>query len=137
MKLKSLIILACVLALLCLAAWAGLKSIPFSAGYSLEAEFDEFPPNDLALEEWLSSQPGIAKVLIGQRDGEPRTLVVWITMGRNGWGPQLPDLDSKCDELGYKGRKNGFRHSEGRDSDRIRPREAVNSLRGEGARDKN
>lgn len=110
---KPLIALAVVAAVLT-AAWAGLKSIPASLGYDVEAEFSEIPPNDDALEEWLRTQPGVVRAFVGQREGEPKVLVVSFIMVRNGWGPPLPDLDAKCDELGYRGRVGRFRDSENR-----------------------
>jgi hypothetical protein len=94
------------------AVWVGLKSIPATLIYSVEAEFAEMPADDKALEEWLRTQPGVAKAIVGQREGEPRVLVVWLIMVRDGWGrPPFPDLEAKCDELGYRGRAGRFRDS--------------------------
>jgi hypothetical protein len=92
-----------------IAGWAGLKSLPASLGYVVEAEFAGFPPDDTALEEWLRAQPGVAVVFVGHRQNEPKVLVVHMIMTRDGWGrPPFPDLESKCDELGYRGRVGRF-----------------------------
>ena len=105
------------------AGWYGLKSIPYSVGYQVEAEFAAFPPDDRPLEDWLRTQPGVVYGNVGQRKGEPNILVVSVTMVRDGWGrTPYPDLSAKCDELGYRGRKAPFRGSTRRDEG-VSPRE--------------
>jgi hypothetical protein len=104
---KKLATTAIVGTVLAASAWAGLKSIPASMGCSVWAEFKSLPPDDSALESWLKSQPGVAVVLISR--GSKRVEVDFIQV-RDGWGrPPLPDLDTKCDELGYRGRVGSFR----------------------------
>lgn len=93
------------------AAWAGLKSISVSYGYHVEAEFSELPSDDSALEAWLLAQPGVVRVIIA-RDKKAQLEVVEIIFiqVRDGWGrPPFPDLEAKCDGLGYRGRVGMFR----------------------------
>ena len=125
MRSKKLLLLLgiVVLGALLVALWAGLNSIPVSRGYEVEAEFAELPPDDTTLEDWLAAQPGVARVIVGQRTGEPNVLVILLIVVRTGWDQTpFPDLNAKCDELGYKGRVGMFRDSP-KDSAGISPRE--------------
>ena len=113
MRYRWIVVTLVIVSLLLTAAWVGLKSIPASLLYEFSAEFTELPPDDTVLEQWLQTQPGVAKATVGMREGEPNKVVVLLVMVRNGWGePPLPDLDAKCDELGYKGRVDRFRPSQ-------------------------
>jgi hypothetical protein len=105
----TIIAAAVVLAALTGAAYVGLKFIPASIGYTVEAEFEEMPADDAALEAWLLTQPGVARAIVGEHTGQPNKLVVTLIMVRNTWGqPPFPNLESKCEELGYRGRKARF-----------------------------
>lgn len=118
---KKLLVTLAVVAVLLTAVWAGLKSIPVSLLYWVETEFQELPENDDALTAWLAAQPGVIHAFVGQRKGEPNTLVVSFGMARTGWGPPFPDLEAKCRELGYRGPTGLFRDSP-RNSGGISPR---------------
>jgi hypothetical protein len=84
------------------AAWAGLKTLPASIGYEVEADFRSMPKGDEALTKHLLAEPGMTRVVVGTRAGEPNTLVVIFVIVRNSWGrPPLPDIDAICRELGY------------------------------------
>ena len=108
---QALIVFAILVAVL-VGGWAWLMSLSASLGYEVEAEFTDFPPDDTALQDWLRSQPGVVTACVGQRASEPKVLVVCFLMTRNGWGyPPLPDLETKCDDLGYRGRVGRFRDS--------------------------
>src|SRR5262249_32657727 len=114
--LKGFLIVASVLCLLAAAAWVGLRFIPASFGYAVEAElvsFASLPADDHRLEEWLRAQPGVVPHTVHVRREparHPNRLVVIFTMVRDGWGrPPFPDLEAACDELGYAGRVGRFR----------------------------
>ncbi len=119
---KLLLVIATIgIALLSFYVWAKSQSV--SRGYEVEAEFAELPPDDVALEDWLEAQPGVARVIVGQRTGEPNVLAIVLIIVRTGWDrTPFPDLNAKCDELGYKGRVGMFRDSP-KDSAGISPRE--------------
>ena len=123
MRYKPFLIAFALIAAILAGGWACLKFLPASLGYTVEAEFADFPPDDTALEEWLRRQPGVVKAFVGQREGEPGVLVIDVLMVRNGWGdPPFPDLETKCDELGYHGRAGRFRDSKREGGISISPR---------------
>jgi hypothetical protein len=106
------LLVATVLIVVVVAAWVGLRFIPASLGYSVEAEFASLPERDHELEEWLKTQPGVVShtVHVWRKDGEPKILRIGFIMVRDGWDrPPFPDLQGKCEALGYAGRTGPFR----------------------------
>jgi hypothetical protein len=88
--------------------WRSLK-VPYA--FSVETKFGLMPADDKALISWLQSQPGIIpKHVWVERRG--KTLQVNFSQERDSWGaPPIPDLDSKCKELGYLAPTGLFRDS--------------------------
>lgn len=111
MRYKKLLIGGVVVAAILTAVWAGLKSILVSYSFDVEAEFSELPTDDTAIDSWLRSQPQVAAVIIARDEkSQPKKIEVIFIQARDGWGrPPFPDLEAKCDELGYKGRVGRFR----------------------------
>ena len=91
--------------------YVGLKSIPASIGYALIAEFDEVPPTDEPLVEWIKSHKGIyASFVNREKIGTRWAIKVYVGITHDGWGnPPFPKLESKCEELGYRGISGRFR----------------------------
>lgn len=91
---------------------AAALSIPFDVGCSFENRFSQLPADDAALRSWLEAQPGIYRVFVLRRDqeAERHRLEVSYGISSNGWRypHDLPDLDSKCRELGYSGNDTPF-----------------------------
>jgi len=94
--------------LLILLAWAlflvffaSTLEVPYL--FSVEAQFEQMPPNDEELEDWLKSHPAVAPESVGvYRNG--KTLQVFFRQSRNYWSQApTPNLDSKCKSLGYIG----------------------------------
>src|SRR5262249_23677898 len=93
------------------AAGYGLHFVPADFGYELEADFTDLPRDDGALEGWLRNQPGIYYAWIERNPigGQWGRVVSFGTPRDSGGRPPLPDLESKCAELGYQGQKGRFR----------------------------
>jgi hypothetical protein len=74
--------------------------IHFPMDYVVEAEFQELPPDDEELDEWLLAQPD---VYIGyvQRDGN-RIIAVWGNSRTHWWNAVTPNLRSDFERFGYK-----------------------------------
>ena len=107
---KIIAVIACCIVFLCGGAilWAGL-AIPKPFGFGLRAEFDTLPPDDEALEAWLKSCPGVSETASVEREG--KSLRVVFVQCRNIAGqPPVPDLDAKCESLGYTGHNAKFQY---------------------------
>jgi hypothetical protein len=93
--------------------WYSLISLKTPYAFSVETSFAVTPADDEALISWLRAQPGvIAKWVWVERRG--KVLRVNFSQERDSWGePPIPDLDSKCKELGYLGAAGRFRDSPG------------------------
>jgi hypothetical protein len=69
--------------------------------YVVRAEFQELPPTDEALEQWLLQQPG---VYIGFVEREGNTVVLaWGNAGTHIWDPASPNIRPEFENFGYKG----------------------------------
>src|SRR5436190_20941256 len=89
----------------------GIGFIPADVGFSLIGEFEDVPPSDLPLEEWISSQKGVFKAFVS-REKKDNLWVIKVIGGRtrNGRGePPFPKVDEKAFELGYRAGTGGFR----------------------------
>jgi hypothetical protein len=77
-----------------------------------DARFETMPPGDEALEQWLRAQPGVVKhtIWINRLGEDKKTLEVSFIRSQNMAGhPPIPDLDTKCAELGYTKPDSPFR----------------------------
>jgi hypothetical protein len=81
--------------------WMFVRQIPVSVGFSVRAEFKEFPKNDRGLEEWLAAQPGVVKVATARDVGAIR--IYWIMSRKIYEGPPIPDPRTEFDRIGYRG----------------------------------
>jgi len=72
-----------------------------SGDYVVRAEFDELPPNDKELEQWLLGQPGVS---FGRVQREDKTITaVWGYDGTSYRDPVTPILREQFESFGYKG----------------------------------
>jgi hypothetical protein len=95
-------------------SWFAFTSLVHaSIGYSMEAEFQTMPVNDLEFKAWLRDQPGVVQSTVHVARPRDRTVLVVFIMSRDLRGyPTFPDLDRACKALGYGGRAGAFRDSE-------------------------
>jgi hypothetical protein len=69
--------------------------------YVVEAEFQELPPDDKELEEWLFAQPGVYIGFV-ERDNR-RIVAVWGNCRTSYYDPVTPNLRDEFEKFGYKG----------------------------------
>jgi hypothetical protein len=67
--------------------------------YVVEAEFQELPPDDKELEQWLLKQPGVYIGFV-QRDGN-RVVAVWGNTRTFYWNSVTPNLRDEFERFGY------------------------------------
>ena len=67
----------------------------------VEADFQELPPDDHELDQWLRTQPGVNVYHVG-RDGNKLTLD-WVNVNSYPWGGVTPNVRKEFERFGYKG----------------------------------
>src|ERR1700730_16774664 len=93
------------------------QTVQVSWSHCVQAEFLSLPKEDLALKEWLMSQPGIVPhtVTIRRFGPESRHLEIGFIQVRNLAGsPPFPNLEGECRMLGYGGMIATFRDCQDR-----------------------
>jgi hypothetical protein len=96
--LLALILGSILLATLFLTVWVAF-SPPID--YVVRAEFQELPPGDEDLKQWLLDQPGVYIGFV-QREGRKVT-VVWGHSETHIWNSVTPNLREHFEKFGYKG----------------------------------
>lgn len=95
--------------------WAFRQFVPASFHFCLEGKFQTMPADDNKLMAWLGTQPGVVPHQVHVRRFEGGIVEVgFIQVTTLAHNPPLPDLDSKCAELGYKGPDGPFHDCENR-----------------------
>lgn len=72
-----------------------------SVGYGVRASFARLPETDIALGQWLESQPGVLKSHVVREDGAIR--INWIMSQDLTGKPSSPDLRANFEQFGYVG----------------------------------
>jgi hypothetical protein len=100
-RLKTLLIVLAVAGLLFAALRLAATKVRPSVVYGESAEFAELLADDRAIEDWLSTQPGVNRAFVTRESNTIR--VTWI-MSRDLLGnPPIPDLGRQFERFGYRG----------------------------------
>ena len=81
-----------------------LRQIQASIGYAIQVEFEQMPPDDEALGQWLKTQPGVVpNTAHVQRDG--KSLRMWwiMTQSIGPREPPVPDFSAAFERFAYIG----------------------------------
>jgi hypothetical protein len=82
---KRLAIAGAILLVFVTAGWYGLHFVPADFIYGVEAEFQDLPQDDTALEGWLQQQPSVWRAHVERQPSKTRCrLVVTLGMTRDG-----------------------------------------------------
>ena len=81
----------------------GFSFVPASRVYTVGAGFTSLPESDDKLQDWLREQPGVVDHTVHITRGQDQTLELTFIITQNTWKtPPFPDIETKCDELGYE-----------------------------------
>jgi hypothetical protein len=79
--------------------------------YQAEAVFDDVPPNDDALIQWIHAQADVRAVRLSRQQVGDRWLIqLSLAVQGDALGPNArPDIDAAAAEFGYRGQHKLFR----------------------------
>src|SRR5579862_1938222 len=99
MKFRHIASALILILVLSLAGWAGFRLTHPTSVATLQLHCPQFPPDDTALQHWLSSQPTLENTSVTRNNG---ALIVRYKMQGRDAGDFSSSVIDQCKQLGYQ-----------------------------------
>jgi hypothetical protein len=109
-RLRTLLIVVTVIAVILASGVFAMKKVKLSYHYAVDATFVQLPSEDIEFLLWLAKQPGVREPLVS-RDNNTLS-VMWDTEQPMMGGDPKPDLSKGFVRFGYKGLTRHIEHRE-------------------------